>query len=114
MDMLRTRFNAAVFAVTALMGAAAASGACFGYYCQDTIAEITITSDAVYIRLTNGMSGLTNCTPYETSWFTLAKTNPNYNAHYAALLAARASGETVTLRPVDSSSNCLLQYMAVP
>jgi len=112
--MLKSRIKTVAFALAALMSATAANAACNGYYCQDTIAQLSITDTSVYILLTNGVSGLTNCTPYSSSWITLPKTNANYASMYAALLAARLSGETVTLRPLDASPNCSLQYMTVP
>jgi hypothetical protein len=60
------------------------------------------------------MAGLTNCTPYSQSYFTLPKSNVNYNSYYAMRVAAYMAKETVALRPVDSSPNCTLAYMAAP
>jgi hypothetical protein len=91
-----------------------ASSACYGYYCSATIQDMSITNDAVYIRLTGGASGLTNCTPYQNDYITLPKSNTNYNSYYAALIAAYLGKASVTLRPINGSPNCSLSYMAVP
>jgi hypothetical protein len=85
-----------------------------GYYCDGSIETITLTDDAAYIRLVGGTAGLTNCTPYGQNYFTLPKANPNYSSYYATLLAAYSAKESVTLRPVDSSTNCTIAYIAVP
>jgi hypothetical protein len=91
-----------------------ASAACYGYYCTGTIQAMSIANDNVYVRLTGGTNGLTNCTPYQSEYITLPKSNPNYSSYYAVLLAAYLAKESITLRPTDASPNCSLLYIAVP
>jgi hypothetical protein len=93
----------------------AAVAACqSGYFCTGVIETMTITDDSVFIRLVGGTAGLTNCTPYAQSYFSLPKSNVNYASYYSVLLAAYMAKESVTLRPVDSSTNCTISYVAVP
>ena len=104
--------SAAVLGGVATTAAHAACTA--GYFCTGPIQSITVTDDAVYIRLVDGTAGLTNCTPYSQSYFTLPKSNVNYSSYYSMLVAAYMAKESVTLRPVDSSANCTIAYIAVP
>jgi hypothetical protein len=75
---------------------------------------MSVVENAVYIRLVGGTDGLTTCTPYSGNYMTLPKDHANYSSYYAALLAAYFAKESITLRPVDSSPNCSLLYIAVP
>ena len=92
----------------------AANAQCYGYYCSAVIQSLTVADTAVYIQLTGGLSGLTNCTPYSSSYMTLPKDNPGFKDYYAALLGAYLSKQSVTLRPIDSSGNCSIAYIALP
>jgi hypothetical protein len=104
----------AALAAAAMALSATASATCPGYYCTAQIETMTITETAVYIRLVGGTSGLTNCTPYSTNYLTLLKSNTNYGTYYATLLAAYMAKESVTLRPNDGSTNCIINYIQVP
>ncbi len=101
-------------AIASLFLTTAARAECFGYYCSGVIQAMTVTDSAVHIMLVGGTAGLTNCTPYSQSYFTLLKSNVNYESYYATLLAAYMAKESVTLRPVDTSSNCTVAYMGIP
>jgi hypothetical protein len=91
-----------------------AEAQCNGYYCQGVIQSMTVADTAVYIQLVGGLSGLTNCTPYSQSYVTLPRDNPVFKDYYATLLAAYLAKQSVTLRPLDSSANCSLAYIALP
>lgn len=107
--------SAACAALLSALATGVAQADCsHGYFCQGVIQTMTVVDDAVYISLVGGTTGLTNCTPYSSIYFTLPRSNPNYQAHYATLLAAYMAKESVTLRPVDSSSGCTIAYIAAP
>jgi hypothetical protein len=114
MSMARATVRLVARSALALLAAAPAFADCFGYFCRGQIQDMTVTADAVYVRLQNGTTGLTNCTPYAQHYFTLHRDNPNYSSFYATLMAAYMAKESVTLRPVDASANCVLSYIAVP
>jgi hypothetical protein len=92
----------------------AAYAQCQTYICSGTIQALTIGESAVYVRLTGDTVGLTACTPYSGSYFTLPKSHSNYESYYAAMLAAYMSKEPLSLRPVDGSPNCSISYIAFP
>jgi hypothetical protein len=96
------------------MPSMAANAACYAYYCNSQILTMIVTETAVLIRLHGDAVGLTNCTPDQGYYITLPKSNPNYASYYAALLAAYHMKDTVTLRPVDGSTGCVISYMAIP
>jgi hypothetical protein len=104
--------------VLALLGCMATSPAfadcAAGYYCKAQIQDMTMTDGAVYIRLVGGTTGLTNCTPYSTSYFTLPRSNPYFASYYATLLGAYLAKESVTIRPNDGSTGCTVAYIAMP
>jgi hypothetical protein len=106
--------SAVCAAIAFFLPVVAVRAECFGYYCSGVIQAMTVTDGAVHIMLVGGTTGLTNCTPYSQSYFTLLKSNINYESYYATLLAAYMAKESVTLRPVDSSPNCTVAYMGVP
>jgi hypothetical protein len=85
-----------------------------GIWCSGVIEAMTVADDLVYIKIVGGTTGLTNCTPVSTGYFTLYRSNVNFNSYYAMLVAAYIAKESVTLRPVDSSPNCVISYIAVP
>ena len=91
-----------------------AFAACGAYYCQGTISELYVNDAVVYIQLTGGLSGLTNCTPQSGVYLTLPQTNSNYNALYALLLLAKAQGSVITIRPNDGSTGCTVAYITAP
>jgi hypothetical protein len=98
-----------------IAGSAAYADCPAGYFCKAPIQDMTMTDSAVYIRLVGGTTGLTNCTPYSSSYFTLPRTNnPNFAGYYATLLAAYMGKESVTIRPVDGSTGCTVSYIALP
>jgi hypothetical protein len=105
-----------VLALFGGLASSAAFAACpAGYFCKGQIQDMTMTDTAVYIRLVDGTTGLTNCTPYSSSYFTLPRANnPNFAGYYATLLGAYLSKESVTIRPVDGSVGCTVSYIAVP
>lgn len=94
--------------------ASSAFAACHGYYCQGVIETMTVTSDAAYIRLAGGTTGLTNCTPYSGGYLTLNRNDADWTVYYATILAAYLAKESITIRPDDSSANCTIAYIAVP
>jgi len=105
----------ALAVVAAWTASSAAIGNCAPIQCSAPIQAITITDDAVYIRLVGDTVGLTNCTAYSGSYITLPKTgNPNFTSYYAAVLAAYVAKESITLRTVDGSPNCAIAYIALP
>jgi hypothetical protein len=96
------------------MFSAVANAACYAYYCNAQILTMIVTDTGVLIRLHGDAVGLTNCTPEQGYYLTLPKSNPNYASYYAALLAAYHTKDSVTLRPVDGSTGCLISYIAIP
>jgi len=62
------------------MFAGVAAAECFGYYCSGPIETMTISDDAVYIRLVGGTTGLNSCTPYSGGYMVLHKNHANYPA----------------------------------
>jgi hypothetical protein len=113
-----TRSRIATVLIAAMIGSltmTAARAACTaGYYCSGVIETMTVADDVVYVKLVGGTTGLTNCTPVPGSYFTLPRSNPNYNSYYAMLVAAYMAKESVLLRPVEASPNCTISYIAVP
>jgi hypothetical protein len=100
----------AIFATATVANADCAGG----YWCTGLIQAMTMTDDAVYIRLAGDTTGLTSCTPYSQNYFTLPRSNVNYSAYYATLLGAYLAKETVLLRPIQNSTNCSISYIQVP
>jgi hypothetical protein len=102
-------------AMAALVTAAVAKADCAGgYWCTGLIQTMTMTDDAVYVRLVGDTNGLTNCTPYSQNYFTLPRSNVNYSAYYATLLGAYLAKESVLIRPIQNSTNCSISYIQVP
>ena len=91
-----------------------AAFACAYYYCSDTIGVLYVDANGAYISPTNGVTGLTNCTPLSGVYLTLPKSDPNYSSYYAALLAARLTGQSLTIRTLDGSNGCNVGYITIP
>ena len=81
--------------------ATAASATCGPSQCVDTIAKLGIYGGGLYVQLSNGYSGLTNCTPDSGVYIDLPIGATTFNNYYAALLAAHLSGQPVALRTTD-------------
>jgi hypothetical protein len=113
---VRMKTRSIVFAAAALASlcSAPASAACFGYYCSAPIETLTIDDTAAYIRLVGGVTGLNSCTPYSGSYMVLYKSHASFKEMYASLLAAYMAKESVTLRPVEASTNCTILYIGMP
>jgi hypothetical protein len=90
-----------------------ASATCTTAACTDTIGTFYVTSGALYIKPTAGLTGLTNCTPLSGGYLTIPLTDPNYSSYYALLLAADFAGQSVTMRTTDSSSPCTITYVTI-
>ena len=61
-------------AIAALATASVANADCSAsYWCTGLIQSMTLTDDAAYIRLVGGTTGLTICTPYSQTYFTLPR-----------------------------------------
>jgi hypothetical protein len=88
--------------------------ACGTNYCSDTIGKFVVQDGYLYIKPTNGVSGLTNCTLAAPYYLTIPTTDPQYSHYFAALLAAQFAGQSVTLRTLDGSSNCSIGYITIP
>jgi hypothetical protein len=78
--------------------------------CVDTIGTFYVTSSALYIKPSGGLTGLTNCTPLSGGWLTIPTTDPNYSSYYALMLAADLAGQILTFRTTDNSSPCTITY----
>lgn len=100
--------------ITACLLPLVADAQCQTYICSGSIQAITVSESAVYVRLAGDTAGLTVCTLYEGTYFTLPKAHSNYSSYYAAILAAYISKEPLSLRPIDGSGNCSLSYIAFP
>ena len=97
--------------VTSLGIGSSAFGACNANYCQATISLLYVDAGAVYIQMTGGLSGLTNCTPDSGVYLTLPKTNANYSSLFALLLLSKAQGSSIMIRTNDGSSGCTVAYI---
>jgi hypothetical protein len=109
-----TRSIAFAAAAVASLCTVPASAACFGYYCSAPIETMSIDDTAAYIRLVGGVTGLNSCTPYSGNYMVLYKTHASFKELYAVLVGAYLAKESVTLRPVEASTNCTILYIAVP
>lgn len=92
------------------------AGTCASTSCKALIVELWVTSSAVRIKLdlpSVELAQLTNCTLVSGEYFTLATTHDLFEETYAALLAAQAAGQEVTLRPADGSTECAISYARV-
>lgn len=98
--------------VASLVTMSPAWGACFGYYCTDTVSVFLVDANEARVQLTGGTGGLTNCTT-AGGYLTLPKTNPNYASFYALMLAARMQGMPLTFRTNDGSNNCSVNYVYI-
>ena len=96
------------------MFAGVAAAECFGYYCSGPIETMTISDDAVYIRLVGGTTGLNSCTPYSGGYMVLHKNHANYASLYSTLVAAHMAKESVSLRPQENGTSCPILYIMVP
>ncbi len=81
--------------------------------CTDTISLIYLTDNGVYVQLTSGLSGLTNCTPLSGIYLTVPKTDSNFSAYYATILSARITNQALTLRLTDNSTPCAVTYLTM-
>ncbi len=102
-----------LLALVAVLSSAPALGACGSYYCTDTISMLVVDDSGVSLQLTSGLSGLTNCTADSGTYLRLPKTDPNYAAHYALLLAAKFTERVLSIRTIDSSPNCSVMYVYI-
>jgi hypothetical protein len=99
------------FVPAALLSSGLAHAACFSYYCTDTVGLIISDSTGVSLSLSNGLGGLTNCTPSNGIYLRVPKSDPNYASHYAMLLAAKIADRAISFRPVDNSPDCSIGYV---
>ena len=99
-------------AVTSIF-AGEAFASCITNGCTDTISQLYLTDAGVYVQLTSGLSGLTNCTPLSAVYLTVPKTDSNFSAYYATLLSARITNQVLTLRLMDSSNPCAVAYITM-
>jgi hypothetical protein len=109
----RRLFLAAAMCAMTIVVSVPARAACGGYYCTDTISQLTADSDGTWVLLTAGLAGLTNCTPNSGIFLRFLKTGNNYAAQHAILLAAKLADRTVTIRTVDGSNPCVAAYVYI-
>lgn len=92
----------------------AENAACGQYFCSGQIQTLYVTmAGDIYVRLVGGFSGVT-CTPSGGAYATLQTSSPNLRPMYATLLTAQMTGRPVTLRFVDGSAGCTIQYVTMP
>lgn len=96
-------------------GSAAFAGACSTSSCTATIQKFYVNaSGVVYIQLntTSSDTSTLDCTLVSGVYFTIDPNSAsNFQAIYATLLAAGHTARAVTLRVVDGSPNCAIQYI---
>jgi hypothetical protein len=110
-NQIRSLTRCLAFLCASLCCGIANAATCFTNYCTDTVSQTYLNDTTLLIKLTNGLSGLTNCTPQAGGYITVPKTNANYNAYYAMVLSASLAKTTITIRTTDSSSPCATAYM---
>lgn len=85
---------------------------CWSQACSNVnITKLLLTASGTLYVGTNGDEGLLNCQSPGNSYTSLTNSDVGKNAMYAALLAAKASGEKVTIRIQEDSSDCRVLYV---
>ena len=111
MKTTRRHFLSLAAISTLMLFSGISRASCDGYYCTDTISLVLTDATGFSITLTNGLSGLNNCTPSAGIYLRVPKTDANYASHYALVLTAKAAERRISFRPIDSSPNCSVQYI---
>ena len=96
--------------VGSMLGLGEAHASCTTNACTDSIAMFYVDSTGLWMQLTAGLSGLTNCTPNSGTFLYLPKTDPNFAAHYAFLLSVKMTAQTIFIRTNDGTSPCTVAY----
>lgn len=111
-----SKILAATTLAATLMTPIAANAACnnAGTSCSGKITRLYINAGGtLYLRLGGtDIPASTTCTA-SSNYGTLAPTNAAFKNFYAMALTAQASGATTTLRMVDNSPTCEIQYITL-
>lgn len=92
---------------------ASAYASCTAASCSDTVGQFYVSDAGLYLQMTHGLSGLTNCTPLSGVYLTVPKADTNYTSFYALVLAAAMSGQSISFRTTDGSSGCTASYIYI-
>lgn len=103
---------ACVFASLSFLSASVYAS-CSAAGCSDTVGQFYVSDAGLYLQLTHGLSGLTNCTPLSGGYLTVPKSDTNYNSFYALALSAALTGQSIFFRTTDGSSGCTVSYIYI-
>lgn len=79
--------------------------------CSDTVGQFYVSDAGLYLQLTHGLSGLTNCTPISGAYVSVPIGDTNYSSFYALVLSASLTGQSIFFRTIDGSSGCAAAYI---
>lgn len=82
---------------------------CSGIYVERLYAN---SNGLIYVATTGNESNL-NCTPVSGGYLSFNLSDPAGDAFYSTLLAAQLANKTVSLRIVDASPGCQVQYLTL-
>ena len=100
-----------LFMLSTLSSTAYADNYCASWGCDATIARLYVQADGNIFVGTDADETLANCTTVSNVYFTLTPSSTNNKEIYSTLLAAFMADRAISIRIVEGSTNCAIQYI---
>ena len=99
--------------LTAIMLTVSANAGCSTKACQGKIQRIFLSSSGDILIGTDGDESKLTCQSPGNVYLTISKNNPNVKTMYSAILTAQTTNSPITLRALETSTNCEVLYVTL-